>query len=151
MKSRKFVWNSIAIGIAIVLYVMLLIYISSIQSDYSVCFETDKETYTFQSAAESYTIPIKITNHANRTMNSALKNMFVSYHIYNESGELLIYDNIRTPFPKTLYPGDKESLELQVSKIDPGTYILEIDMLQEGVEWFSDQEEMTKRIQLVVE
>ena len=58
-------------------------------------------------------------------------------HWLDPSGKTLINDDGRSALLRDLKPGDTTELFLAVnSPPRPGNYILEIDMLQEGVSWF---------------
>lgn len=150
-KKKRSIYAAL-IGVGFVLYLALLIYICSIQSDYDVRLKTNQELYTVQaSEISNFTIPVKIQNRANRPLWCTNDNIYLSYHLYDAEGNLLGYDQIRTPIDKNLYPGDKTTVELQVSPLEAGTYQLGLDIVQEGVVWFSDMEEIEKKITLVVE
>ncbi len=52
---------------------------------------------------------------------------------------------------KDLKPGEEEEVPLSITAPkDPGDYILEIDLVQEGVTWFSDKGSPTARTNLAV-
>lgn len=66
--------------------------------------------------------------------------IFVSYHWLTEKGEAVIWDNTRSPLPGELKPGEEVSVSINVAAPkNPGTYILEVDVVQEGVTWFRDK------------
>jgi hypothetical protein len=66
--------------------------------------------------------------------------VFVSYHWLTEKGEMFIWDNIRSPLPGELKPGQEVTVPVNVgAPKDSGTYILEMDVVQEGVTWFRDK------------
>jgi len=61
----------------------------------------------------------------------------LSYHWRQKSGEVAIWDGIRTSLPRTLSKGDKEDLLLVIqAPVEPGAYVLEITMLKESVVWY---------------
>jgi hypothetical protein len=46
----------------------------------------------------------------------------------------------RRPLPRDLGPGDQVSLELQVAApSEPGSHVLELDLVQEGIGWFGER------------
>ena len=64
--------------------------------------------------------------------------VFMSYHWQQRSGKLHIYDGERTPFEKPVAPGEEVLINLNVkSPESPGRYILAVDLVCEGVTWFS--------------
>ncbi len=70
----------------------------------------------------------------------------------NRDGGLVEYDGLRTPFPRPLEPGG--TLELAVRLAAPavaGRYLLELDLVEEGVTWFSAAGAATVRIPFIVD
>jgi 4-amino-4-deoxy-L-arabinose transferase-like glycosyltransferase len=57
-------------------------------------------------------------------------------HWLDPSGKTLVNDDGRSALLRDLKPGDTTDLSLTVNAPGPGRYILELDMLQEGVSWF---------------
>jgi len=67
-------------------------------------------------------------------------NVRFSYHIYDKYGRTVINNGLRTNLSTNLDPG--ESLTLTVETEAPGssgTYIIEYDMVHEGITWFEDR------------
>ena len=66
-----------------------------------------------------------------------------SYHLYRRvdgRDELVAFDNVRTPLPQPLAPGQQVTIPLEITAIEePGDYVAEIDMLHEFVSWFADR------------
>jgi glycosyltransferase involved in cell wall biosynthesis len=61
----------------------------------------------------------------------------VSYHWLNAQGDPVIYDGLRSPLPATVPAGGSCLVQLRVHPPAlPGRYILAIDLLREGVNWF---------------
>ena len=61
----------------------------------------------------------------------------VSYHWLRENGEYAVFDGIRTPLPQEVHPGEKIEFEMKVIAPDfPGTYWLQVSLVQEGIVWF---------------
>jgi hypothetical protein len=57
-------------------------------------------------------------------------------HWLDPSGKTVINDDGRSALLRDLKPGETTELPLTVNAPVPGRYILELDMLQEGVSWF---------------
>jgi hypothetical protein len=57
-------------------------------------------------------------------------------HWLDPTGKALINDDGRSALLRDLKPGESVELPLAVNAPSAGRYILEIDMLQEGVTWF---------------
>jgi 4-amino-4-deoxy-L-arabinose transferase-like glycosyltransferase len=58
-------------------------------------------------------------------------------HWLNTNGQVASQEEGRTPLPADLAPGQETSLSFAVAApLEPGVYVLEVDMIQEGVSWF---------------
>jgi SAM-dependent methyltransferase len=65
--------------------------------------------------------------------------------------KLLVNDDTRANLPSDLEPGETADLVLQVTApAAPGDYVLELDMVQEGVAWFAIHGSQTTRITISV-
>jgi hypothetical protein len=63
----------------------------------------------------------------------------VSYHWTTPDGEVLVKEGIRTLLPTRVEPGQLVNIGLNIAAPHaPGGYVLELDIVQEGVSWFSD-------------
>jgi hypothetical protein len=72
-------------------------------------------------------------------------------HWLDPSGKMLINDDGRSALLRDLKPGETTELLLAVnSPAQPGNYILEIDVLQEGVSWFGLAGSATVRLPVEV-
>jgi hypothetical protein len=72
---------------------------------------------------------------------------------FEADGEKLV-NNLdgRTTILHDLYPGEEAHLTLQITvPATPGEYVLEIDMVQEGVGWFKDKGSTPLRLRVQVE
>jgi hypothetical protein len=66
-------------------------------------------------------------------------------------GSLLTNMDGRYGINKDLKPGEETEVPLQVTAPkDPGEYTLEIDLLQEGVAWFSEKGSATAKVKVTV-
>lgn len=78
--------------------------------------------------------------------------VFLSYHLRRpaapgEAGPMIAFDNARTPLPALLYSGQAQHVALQVTApIDPGDYVLEVDLVHEGITWFADRGVVPARV-----
>jgi hypothetical protein len=93
-------------------------------------------------AGDLITTTVAVTNTSVRAWPaSGLRPVHVSYHwIQPASGRVLIVDGERTPLPHDLAPGDTAIVAAFV-KVPPvtGTLLLQWDMVQENVTWFSER------------
>jgi SAM-dependent methyltransferase len=61
-----------------------------------------------------------------------------SYHWLDASGAVVVQDGARTPFPRPVAAGDSCEMTLRVDTPSaPGRYTLAVDLVEEGVTWFS--------------
>ncbi len=90
--------------------------------------------------AESKTIGVTVTNTGNQTWNAAGANpVDLSYHIFDASGNAVLWDGTRTPLGGDVPPGGVKTLQLGfVAPSTSGTYTLVIDLVREGIGWFAD-------------
>ena len=73
-------------------------------------------------------------------------------HWLDEFGNLIVNDDGREPLPENLKPGEEVDILLTVSvPLEPGNYILELDMVHEQVTWFRDKGSQTTRVPFLVE
>jgi hypothetical protein len=58
-------------------------------------------------------------------------------HLLNERREMIDFDYLRSPLPRDVEPGEAVDL-LVVAPVpaEPGRYILELDLVDEGIAWF---------------
>src|SRR5678816_881117 len=92
----------------------------------------------------AWTVPVKIENSSHVVWCSASHFMIrASYHLYrcvDGREELVSFDNVRTPLPQPLAPGQETTIAMEITAIDePGDYVVEVDMLHEFVSWFAER------------
>jgi len=76
----------------------------------------------------------------------------ISYHLLDEKGQMLKFENPRTSLSKVIPPGKKIEAAVRVkAPLDAGAYVLEFDLVREGQAWFKDSAGQTLKIPLVVE
>lgn len=67
------------------------------------------------------------------------RTLSASYHWRAEDGSTAVLDGLRTPLRTALGPGESVRVSLSVeAPARSGAYVLEADLVQEGVAWFSD-------------
>ncbi|HUG05592.1 MAG TPA: SpoIID/LytB domain-containing protein [Candidatus Limnocylindria bacterium] len=89
-------------------------------------------------AGGTYDVPIVLKNTGAATWNAAApNNINVSYHWSDAAGKTVIWDGLRTPLAANVDPGASANVTLKLgTPRDPGTYMLTIDLVREGVGWF---------------
>ena len=90
--------------------------------------------------AETTEIGLRIRNGGRAAWKSGGKNpCFVSYHVLDGKKKVIRYENPRSPLPREMKPGDTAAVEVTVkAPLEAGDYILEFDLLLEGLSWFKD-------------
>lgn len=90
-------------------------------------------------AGDSLVVPVEVVNAGVRAWDVGGNQPFVlSYHLRKSNGLMIEYDGVRTPLPQRVAPGERLSLQAVIRTPDvAGQYLVEWDMLQENVIWFS--------------
>jgi hypothetical protein len=90
-------------------------------------------------AAIEIVVPITIANRSWRTWTSGGDRAInVSYHWLDTRRTPVDHDGMRTPLPHPLEAGATVRATVRVrTPTKPGTYILQIDLVEEAVTWFS--------------
>ena len=98
-------------------------------------------------------IPISVTNKSTVTWDSGDKDhpVFMSYHLFNATGEMMEYDNVRTSFNKRIGTDESVRVDLRVNAPSRGgDYYLEVDIVKEKIAWFENKGSKTALIPLSV-
>jgi len=65
----------------------------------------------------------------------------VSYHWFSRTGEVVVWDGLRSRIPGAIEPGASVEVMTVVRAPDkPGRYQLQLDLVHEGVTWFSQRD-----------
>jgi SAM-dependent methyltransferase len=90
---------------------------------------------------ERFQLTLRLTNTGWLPWNSADREpVLVSYHWLDSKGRSLAFDGMRTPLAEPVPPEHSVETVLQVeAPTAPGRAILAIDLVHEGVTWFSQQ------------
>ena len=74
----------------------------------------------------------------NRSWRTLQPPVFASYHWLDLKGGVVIQDGARTPLPRPVGPGAECEMTVRVDTPGtPGRYTLAVDLVEEGVTWFS--------------
>jgi len=92
-------------------------------------------------AGQLTNLPLTIVNQSETSISSfSASPVLVSYHWKRKSGECVVWDGVRTFLPRVMYKGDADDIFVAVRAPDqPGDYLLEISMLEEGVDWYDEK------------
>lgn len=94
----------------------------------------------------------KITNIGRSPWSShAQEPCFFSYHLLDKKQKMIQYDNRRFLLPDTVNPGDSIDLNITLRiPLKTGSFVLEFDLLREGIAWFKDSGSPTAIIPLEI-
>jgi Dolichyl-phosphate-mannose-protein mannosyltransferase len=108
-------------------------------------------------AGQRATVEVVVVN-SSRTVwlagerSAGAQHVSLGNHWLDASGRMLVHDDARALPSRDLGPGEEVELRLVVNPPqEPGDYILELDLLQEGVAWFADKGAPTVRLPVKVE
>ena len=107
---------------------------------YGEQFTVDKKTLDCK-PEQALSINVTVKNTGNFIWTNAGSNpVHMSYHILDENKKPVFNDGLRADLPKDLLPGQKVTVPLQVKAPEqPGSYIVQLDMVQEEVAWFGEK------------
>jgi hypothetical protein len=76
----------------------------------------------------------------------------LAYHWLDMGDKVVVLDGLRTSLPHDINPDEEVMLNVLVAAPNnTGEYILELDMVQDGVSWFKDKGGKTTRIPMKIE
>lgn len=144
-------WRLIIGCAAVLVYIGAMISISSAQQDYAVSVTAGQSEFQFSAVDAEYVIPVSVDNRANRMLTSTDdQRCFLSYHLYDEKGTLMEYDNVRTEFINRIFSGKTAQEEIKISGLESGIYQVELDVVKEGEAWFSEMGADCDTVRLIV-
>ncbi|WP_041276168.1 hypothetical protein [Desulfosporosinus acidiphilus] len=119
---------------------------------YSEKFSLNRKTLNCK-PGQTITEKVVVTNTSNFIWPYDGSNpVHMSYHVLNTDKYSIIDDGLRSSLPKDLLPGQKVTLSLIVKAPNQqGQYIVQLDMVQEGVSWFKDKSKDIPLINLDVQ
>lgn len=122
---------------------------SAIPSAYDIKLKTPVKTLIYEVGQSEQSIEVTIDSRRYRELSSE-QGFYLSYHILNTEKEEVLHDGLRTDIGIIDARGVKKiNMLFEVPEIS-GSYILEIDMVEEQVTWFSEQGMPTLQIPLEV-
>jgi SAM-dependent methyltransferase len=100
---------------------------------------------------EIVSLPVQVENVSDITLAFGSQAIGVSFHLRQVDGKMVAFDNRRQYFHSPLSPGQKRVVEVPVQAPDQtGKYLLEFDLVWEGVCWFKDRGGRTAEVALQV-
>jgi hypothetical protein len=116
-----------------------------------------EEAPTSMKINSSGTIRIKVKNMSpvvwpSKGQSDGKYTINLAYHWLDKGEKVVVFDGFRTPLPHDIHPNEEVMLDATVATLDrEGDYILEWDMVQEGISWFKDRGGKTLRIHVKIE
>ncbi len=103
----------------------------------SIVLSTEIPSLEFERGGREFTIPVKVQNGSDVDLFSS-QDIYLTYHVLDSNSNVMRWDNERTEI--AILPGDEESVSvICTAPNEAGDYYLEIDIVREGVEWYSAQ------------
>lgn len=98
-------------------------------------------------------LPVRVKNLSEGTWPAfAPDAVRLSYHLRDEDGRTVTWDGLRTTLPKNLDSGKDVAVKAVLQlPADGGSYVVEWDLVQETVAWFSDKGNAAPRLKLLVQ
>ena len=85
-------------------------------------------------------LAVTLTNTGTRTWPAAgSQPVHLGYHLLAPNGFVLVWDGSRANLATDVAPGQSATVQLPVSAPYGGGYVLRLDLVQEGVSWFSGE------------
>jgi SAM-dependent methyltransferase len=96
-------------------------------------------------------LKVKVTNQSQEDLPYGDSVFGLSYHLLSSRGEMVRFDNARSYFSSPLKPDSsvETTLQVQVPNVS-GSYIVELDLVWEGMLWFKEDGNPTCKINLMV-
>lgn len=123
---------------------------SAVPFQYDLKLKTKVKELSFETGGGSAMVEFTIDSRRYQDLSSD-QNIFLSYHILNKNGEMQEPDGVRTALAPIPARGVEKEYAEVVVPLEKGDYFVEIDLVEEGVTWFSTMGMPTLRIPLKVE
>lgn len=94
-------------------------------------------------AGGAFKVPLTLKNSSQGSWDSkdAKSPVGVSYHLLDSDKKVVVFDGLRTWFSEPVAPGKDVAIKLEaVAPTQPGTYTLQVSLVQEYVAWFDGKE-----------
>lgn len=104
---------------------------------YDVNIICDDKEIKFEENEDSISISLYLKNNTRRAI-SYDKNIFLSYHILDEDRNSVEYENKRIDIDKIYCFGESNQISFIIDRPEKkGNYIIQIDLVEENIAWFS--------------
>ena len=141
--------NGVLLLICIVIGLMSGCSTEVVPNQYDVKLKAKQECLQISLGGQTAQVEVSVDSYVFQELSSD-NGVFLSYHILSPEGEMLDYDGIRTSIEPIKARDKKNEIVNVTAPLSAGEYILEIDMIREGVSWFSEQGMVPLRIPMEV-
>ena len=101
---------------------------------------------------QSVALPVTVENRSETPFPHGRATFGLSYHLLSSDGQLLKFDNQRSYFETPLAPGTSITAALIIqAPNEPGSYLLEIDLVWESMWWAKEKGNPTTIVELLVQ
>jgi SAM-dependent methyltransferase len=102
-------------------------------------YDVDYVSLDAPAAAAAATTILCTLTFVNRSWRTWPPPILASYHWLDPKGSVVVQDGTRTPLPRPVAAGDTCEMTLRIdTPSQPGRYLLAVDLVEEGVTWFSE-------------
>jgi len=96
-------------------------------------------------------LDVKITNKSDAEFPCGEGEFGLSYHLLSKGGKMVMFDNARSYFRSPIQPDKSVNIQLPIQVPNmPGHYVVELDLVWEGMLWFKENGNPTATIDLTV-
>ena len=90
-------------------------------------------------AGQELSVAVRVKNSSRETFPHGEGVFGLSYHLRSSDGRSIQHDNERMYIPSPLHPGAEVEMTLNLrAPLTSGDYVVEIDLVWEGIMWFAD-------------
>lgn len=100
-----------------------------------IILSTEISNLEFEKGGMEFSIPVKVINGSDMDLSSS-RNIYLTYHIMDSNGNMMRWDNERTDLTVLSERTDVVDI-IATAPNEAGEYFVEIDIVTEGVEWYS--------------
>ncbi len=101
---------------------------------------------------ETLSVPILVENTSDIVLSFSTQPIALSYHLTTADGTIVSYDNPRQHFGDPLHPGSQRLVRLPVRcPGGRGKFLVEVDLVWEGICWFKERGNKAPLLKLTVE
>lgn len=126
--------------VILILFVISTIYLSVKKTSNPSLIQLEKKHLQGQEGGRTL-LKFLLSNKSKETWISKGKNpVFLSYHLLNSQKEIISFNNRRFPLSGKIMPGERREMEIFIrNPLEPGTYLLQFDLVKEGLFWYKEK------------